>query len=510
MGSQRVRHDSTFPFTAWFFILNSSSLSVFFPLWLWFEPLLQSWTQILNRDPAVRKILVQTRLPRLDFLSSPLHWTSNPCSAAFSQMSNKYLLLNLSLTNAFNSLCSPVSPVVFSSLVNSNSILLGTGAQIPGAIPGFYFSITFQNNPSERPSHIHRSFKTYTDPPPWSKLPLLGGRATIAAVFADCKHPTLPNGPLYSYHWPPLSTLNARVTLPLKTLQHFPWTQSKSKRPYKLLAEDPTRFASLPAVPETTYQASFLSGLCPCWSPFLECLSSRTPEAGFLTSLCLYSSSTWRRNGNPLQDSCLENSMNRGDRRATAHGPAKSWTRLSNFDFTSSSSTWSENPSFPILLKRAALYAWQFLLILFFSIATITSLHIILLLFSCSVMSDSLWPRGMQHARLPCPSPSPRACSNSCPSSQWYHPTISSSVIPFSFCFQPVPASGSFQMSQLLESGGQSIGGSALTSVLPMNIQDWFPWGLTGLISLQSKGLSRVFSSTTVQKHQFFGTQLSL
>ena len=140
-------------------------------------------TSILNTnfkqtDPAVRKILVQTRLPRLDFLSGPLYWTSNPCSAAFSQMSDEYLLLSLSLTNAFNSLCSPASPVVFSSLVNSNSILLGTGAQIPGAIMGFYFSITFQNNPSERPSNIHRSFKTYTDPPPWSKLPLLGGSGT--------------------------------------------------------------------------------------------------------------------------------------------------------------------------------------------------------------------------------------------------------------------------------------------------------------------------------------------
>ena len=107
-----------------------------------------------------------------------------------------------------------------------------------------------------------------------------------------------------------------------------------------------------------------------------------------------------------------------------------------------------------------------------------------MLLFSRSVMSNSLWSHGLQHARLPCPSPSPGACSNSCPLNQWYHPTISSSVIPFSSWPQSFPASGSFPMSQLFTSGGQSIGAS--TSVLPMNIQDWFPLGLTGLISLQS------------------------
>ena len=113
-------------------------------------------------------------------------------------------------------------------------------------------------------------------------------------------------------------------------------------------------------------------------------------------------------------------------------------------------------------------------------------------------------------ARLPCPSPTPGVYSNSCPSSQWYNPTISSSVIPFSSCLQSSSASGSFQMSQFFSSGGQSIGVSASASVLPMNIQDWFPLGLTGWISLLSKGLSKVFSNTTVQKHQFFGTQLSL
>ena len=132
------------------------------------------------------------------------------------------------------------------------------------------------------------------------------------------------------------------------------------------------------------------------------------------------------------------------------------------------------------------------------------------LLFSHSVVSDYLQPHGLQHARLPCPSPSPGACSNSHPVSQWYHPNISSSVVPFSSCLQTFPASGSFQMSQLFASRGQSIGASASTSVLPMNIQDWFPLGLTGLISLQSKGLSRVFSNTTVQKHQFFGAQVFL
>ena len=123
-------------------------------------------------------------------------------------------------------------------------------------------------------------------------------------------------------------------------------------------------------------------------------------------------------------------------------------------------------------------------------------------------MSDPLWPHGLQHARFPCPSPAPGACSNSCASSWWCHPTISSSVVPFSSCLQSFPASGSFQISQLFTSGGQSIGVSALASVLPMNIQDWFPLGWTSLILL-SKELSRVFSNTTVQKHQFFTKKLS-
>ena len=128
-----------------------------------------------------------------------------------------------------------------------------------------------------------------------------------------------------------------------------------------------------------------------------------------------------------------------------------------------------------------------------------------LLLFSHSVVSDFLWPHGLQHARLPCPSPSPRLCSNSCPLSQWCHPTISSSVIPFS-CLQSFPASGSFPTSQLFTSGGQSIGASASASVFPMNIQNWFPLGLIGVISLQPKRLSRVFTSITIWKHQLFHT----
>ena len=129
--------------------------------------------------------------------------------------------------------------------------------------------------------------------------------------------------------------------------------------------------------------------------------------------------------------------------------------------------------------------------------------------FSRSVVANSLWNHGLQHTRLPCPSPIPRVCSNSCPSSRWCHPTILSFVIPFS-CLQSFTASGSFQMTQFFTPGGQSIGASASASVIPMHIQDWFPLGLTGLISLQSKELSRVFPNTTVQKHQFFSTQLSL
>ena len=130
--------------------------------------------------------------------------------------------------------------------------------------------------------------------------------------------------------------------------------------------------------------------------------------------------------------------------------------------------------------------------------------------FSCSVMSDSVWPHGLQHARAPCPPPTPRAYSNSCSLSRWCHPTILSSVVPFSSSIQYFLASGSFPVSQFFSSGGQSIGVSALASVLSMNIQDWFPLGWPGWISLQSKGLSGVFSSTTVQKNQFFSSLPSL
>ena len=130
--------------------------------------------------------------------------------------------------------------------------------------------------------------------------------------------------------------------------------------------------------------------------------------------------------------------------------------------------------------------------------------------FSHSVMSNSLQSHGLQHARPLCPSPAPGVYPNSCPLSRWCLPTISSSVVPFFFCLQSFPASGSSQMSQLFASSGQSIGVSASTSVLPMNTQDWSPLGWTGWISLQSKGLSRVFTNTTVQKHQFFSAQLSL
>ena len=161
--------------------------------------------------------------------------------------------------------------------------------------------------------------------------------------------------------------------------------------------------------------------------------------------------------------------MDRGAWWAKVHGDAKSWTQLSNWHFHFTTSVQ----------------------------------------FSCSVVSNSLQSHELQHARPPCPSPTPRVYSNSCPSSRWCHPAISSSVVPFSSCLQSLPASGSFPMSQLFTWGGQNIGVSASASVLPMNTQDWSPSGWTGWISLQSKGLSRVFSNTIVQKHQFFGTQIS-
>ena len=134
----------------------------------------------------------------------------------------------------------------------------------------------------------------------------------------------------------------------------------------------------------------------------------------------------------------------------------------------------------------------------------------VLLLLIHSVVPDSLWPYGLQHARLPCASPSLRICSNLCPLNRWCHPNISSSVTQFSSCSQSFPASGSFPVSQLFTSGSQVIGVSASTSVLPKNFQSWFPFAWTDLVSLLSEELSRIFSSTTVWKHQTLGTQISL
>ena len=146
----------------------------------------------------------------------------------------------------------------------------------------------------------------------------------------------------------------------------------------------------------------------------------------------------------------------------------------------------------------------------FFGTIFLDSIYMHSIQFSCSVASDSLWPHRLQHVRLPCPSLTHGAFSNSCPSHWWCHPTISSSVVPFSSCLQSFPASGSFPMSQYFASDGQTNGVSASARVLPTNIQDWFPLGLTSLISLQTKGFSRVFSNTTVQKHQLFCAWLSL
>ena len=145
-----------------------------------------------------------------------------------------------------------------------------------------------------------------------------------------------------------------------------------------------------------------------------------------------------------------------------------------------------------------------------FNIVIITDIaQSVFLLFSCSFVSNSVQHHELQHARHPCPSPSPGACSNSCALSQWFHPIILSFVVPFCSCLQSSPASGSFPITWVFAPGGQAIGPSASTADRPMNIQDWFLLGWTGWIYLQSKGLSKVFSNTTVQKHQFFGTQLS-
>ena len=186
-------------------------------------------------------------------------------------------------------------------------------------------------------------------------------------------------------------------------------------------------------------------------------------------------------NGYPLQYSCLENSMDRG-----------AWL--------AGNSSWGS--------RESNMTEWLTLCVMY-SIYLCTNKNVISVQFSYSVMSDCLWPHRLQHTRVPCPSPTPGAYSNSWLLSSWWHPAISSSVAPFSSCLQSFPPSGSFQMSQFFTSGGQNIGASASASILPMNIQDWFPLGWTGWISLQSKGPSRVFSNTPVQKHQVFSAQLS-
>ena len=159
-----------------------------------------------------------------------------------------------------------------------------------------------------------------------------------------------------------------------------------------------------------------------------------------------------------------------------------------------------------VIIVLIFLYSFNMLSNSYFSVLN----QLCSLQFNRSVVSDSLPPHELQHTSLPWSSPAPGAYSNSCPLSQWCHPTISSSVIAFSSCLQSFPASGSFPMRQFFTSGDQCVWVSASASVLPMKIQDWFPLGWTGWISLQSKGLSRVFSIIAVQKHQFFGTQLSL
>ena len=156
------------------------------------------------------------------------------------------------------------------------------------------------------------------------------------------------------------------------------------------------------------------------------------------------------------------------------------------------------------------LYWFSSLYFVIFTVQILSRFQFNSVKFSRSVVSDYLWPHELQNARPPCPSPTPGVHPNPCPSSWWCHPNISSSVIPFFSCPQSFPASGSFPMSQLFALGGQSIGFSASTSVLPMNTQVWSPLGWTGWISLQPKGLSRVFSNTTGQKHKFFSAQLSL
>ena len=209
--------------------------------------------------------------------------------------------------------------------------------------------------------------------------------------------------------------------------------------------------------------------------------------------LFLYRNSLGEGNGNPLQYSCLEKSMDRGTWQATVHGVI--WLSMCAWGWRMR--VGSKLVELKKKKKKRNSLGPQ-------SICSSCCCP-----FSHSVMSNSLQPHRLQHTMLPCPSASPGVYSNSCPLSQWCHPTISSSVVPFSSCPQSFPASGPFQMSQLFASGGQNIGASASASVLPMNTQDCSPLGWTSWISLQSKGLSRVFSNTTVKKHQFFSAQIS-
>ena len=214
----------------------------------------------------------------------------------------------------------------------------------------------------------------------------------------------------------------------------------------------------------------------------------------------------WEGKGNPLQYSCLEHPMDREAWWATVPGV---WD----------GHDWSIWASMHMFLYVYVNYIYWYIYTHMYTCTSVWYINFIyinqfgaflVVQFTHSVIPDSLLPHEPQHARPPCPSPTPRVHPNPCPSSRWCHPTIPSSVVPFSSCPPSFPASGSSQLSQLFASGGQSIGVTASTSVLPRNTQDWSPLGWTGWISLQSKGLSRVFSNTTVQKHQFSGAQLSL
>ena len=180
------------------------------------------------------------------------------------------------------------------------------------------------------------------------------------------------------------------------------------------------------------------------------------------------------------------------------------WAQRRPWVFKKDYGDFPDSPVVETLISNAGVQFWSLVRELRSHMPVAKSVKI-----SHSVMSDSLWPHESQHTRPPCLSPTPRVYPKPCPSSQWCHPTISSSVVPFSSCPQSLPASGSFLMSQLFAWGGQSTGVSASASLLPMNTQDWSPLEWTGWISLQFKGLSKVFSSTTVQKHQFYGTPLS-